>query len=47
MPTNAPVEERIGCWNMVEKQYEEIECVALKVTKCMEKRDARHGYQTT
>jgi hypothetical protein len=26
--TKNPVDEQIGCWNMVEKQYEEIECVA-------------------
>jgi hypothetical protein len=28
--TNAPVGERIGCWNVVEKQYEEVECIAVK-----------------
>jgi hypothetical protein len=28
--TNAPADEQIGCWNMVEKQYEEVECVAVK-----------------
>ncbi len=27
---NAPVDERIGCWNDVKKQDVEIECVALK-----------------
>jgi hypothetical protein len=26
---NAPVDEQIGCWNMVKKQYEEVECVAV------------------
>jgi hypothetical protein len=27
---NAPVDEQIGGWNVVEKQYEKVECVALK-----------------
>jgi hypothetical protein len=28
--TDAPVDEQIGCWNMVRKQYEEVECVAVE-----------------
>jgi hypothetical protein len=28
--TNAPVDEQIGHWNMIEKQYDEVECVAVK-----------------
>ena len=28
--TNAPEDERIGCWNMVKKRYEEVEYVAVK-----------------
>jgi hypothetical protein len=28
--TNTPVDERIGHWNMVEKQNEEVEYVAVK-----------------
>jgi hypothetical protein len=28
--TNAPVDEQIGHWNMVKRQYEEIEFVAVK-----------------
>jgi hypothetical protein len=28
--TNVPVDERIGHWNMVKKQYEEVECVTVK-----------------
>jgi hypothetical protein len=31
--TNAPEDERIGCWNMVKKRYEEVEYVAVKITK--------------
>jgi hypothetical protein len=30
---NAPVDERFGGWNMVKKQYEEVECVAVKIMK--------------
>jgi hypothetical protein len=30
---NAPVDERIGCWNTVEKQCEEFEYVTVKITK--------------
>ncbi len=31
--TNAPVGEQISCWNMVKKWYEEVECVAVKISK--------------
>jgi hypothetical protein len=31
--TNAPVDEQIGCWNVIKKQYKEGEYVAVKRTK--------------
>ena len=31
--TNAPVDEQIGHWNVLTKQYKEVECVAVKITK--------------
>jgi hypothetical protein len=30
---NAPVDERIGHWNVVKKQYKEVEYVPVKITK--------------
>jgi hypothetical protein len=30
---NAPVDERVGCWNVLKKQYTEVECVGVKITK--------------
>jgi hypothetical protein len=30
---DAPVDERIDCWNLLKKQYEEVECVAVKIMK--------------
>ncbi len=30
---NAPVDERICCWNVLKKWYKEVECVAIKMTK--------------
>ncbi len=29
----APVDEQLGRWNVSKKQYEEVECVAVKTTK--------------
>jgi hypothetical protein len=31
--TNAPVDEQIGHWNVLKKQYIEVECVAVKIMK--------------
>jgi hypothetical protein len=31
--TNAPVDERIGHWNMIKTQYKEVEYVAVEITK--------------
>ena len=31
--TEAPVDERIGHWNVLKKQYKEVECVAMKIMK--------------
>jgi hypothetical protein len=31
--TNTLLDEHIDCWNVVEKQYEEVEYVAAKITK--------------
>jgi hypothetical protein len=30
---NAPVDKQIGHWNMIKKQYEEVEYVAVKIAK--------------
>jgi hypothetical protein len=30
---NAPVDEQIGHWNVLKKQYEEVECVIVIITK--------------
>jgi hypothetical protein len=30
---NTPVDEQISCWNVLKKQYKEVECVAVKITK--------------
>jgi hypothetical protein len=32
-PTNAPVDELIGCWNVVKKQNKEVDYVAVKIIK--------------
>jgi hypothetical protein len=28
--TDTPVDEQIGCWDVLKKQYKRVECVAVK-----------------